>query len=239
MRALLAGELIKVRTTRTALGFGAAATLIVVAIVLLSTLASDPREVADKREVFAFGGAIALLMLFYGAVGATGEFRHRTLAPSVLIAPDRLRLVAARIGAYALTALVFGLVLTAVMLAVGLPLVAGEAGPDPTFADFAGVVGGGLLVVVLAAALGVGFGTLVRNQVGAVIGLVVWSIILEPLVAALSDDLYGYLLGPAMEALALGGSEDTSMLSALLVMLAWTAVTCAAGALVERRRDVV
>ena len=42
MTRLVRGELIKVRTTRTALGFGSASVLLVVAVVLLSTLAMTP-----------------------------------------------------------------------------------------------------------------------------------------------------------------------------------------------------
>jgi ABC-2 type transport system permease protein len=238
MSRLLAGELIKVRTTRTALGFGSAAVLLVVAGVLISILAGDPRTVADKRDTLAFGGIVAILLLLYGAVGATGEFRHRTLAPSVLIAPDRLRLVLARIAAYALTGLVFAVAMTVVALALGVPLLSGEPGPDPSFGDYAGVIGGGLIVVVLAAAIGVGYGTLIRNQVGAVVSILVWLTILEPLIGALSDDVSDYLLGSTMDRVSLGGDEELAMLPAVLVLLAWTAATCAAGALVDRRRDV-
>ena len=42
--------------------------------------------------------------MVFGVVGATGEYRHRTVAPAVLIAPDRLRLLLARALAYAVTA---------------------------------------------------------------------------------------------------------------------------------------
>ena len=42
MGRLIAGELIKVRTTRTALGFGAAALLLVVAGVTITILAGHP-----------------------------------------------------------------------------------------------------------------------------------------------------------------------------------------------------
>jgi ABC-2 type transport system permease protein len=235
---LLAGELIKVRTTRTALGFGAAALLLTLAGVLISILAGHPDTVADKRGALNFGSPVALVMLLFGAVGATGEFRHRTLAPAVLIAPDRLRLFAARTTAYSLTALGLAAVMAFVTVVLGVPLLAGEGGPDLAGGDYVKLVAGGLLAAGLATALGVGFGTLVRNQVAAVVAILVWVTILEPLVGLLSDDALDYTLGSGMNALAQGGDDRLSMLGAALVLLGWVAVFCAAAALVDRRRDV-
>ena len=46
--ALLRGEMIKVRTTRTALGFAGAAVLLVLAVVLITILAGDPHHAAGE-----------------------------------------------------------------------------------------------------------------------------------------------------------------------------------------------
>ena len=51
--------------------------------------------------------------MVFGVVGATGEYRHRTVAPAVLIAPDRLRLLVARALAYGVTAAGVALVMLA------------------------------------------------------------------------------------------------------------------------------
>jgi ABC-2 type transport system permease protein len=239
MSRLLAGELIKVRTTRTALGFGLAAVLLVLAAVLISILTSDLESVQSKVDAVNFGGGIAFVLLVFGAVGSTGEFRHRTLAPAVLIAPDRLRLVIARIAAYSLTALVFAVAMAVVAFAVGLPLLAGEPGPQPTSAEYVRVVAGGVLAVVLAAAIGVSFGTLVRNQVAAVVGILVWIMILEPLLMLLIKERASrYLLGPALGRLGEGGNDEIGFAGSLLVLVAWAVVLCAVGLVVDRRRDV-
>ena len=238
MSRLLRGELIKVRTTRTAFGFAVAALLLALASVLTLLLAGDPDNITDKRAALSFGSIISAVLLIYGVVGATGEFRHRTLAPAVLIAPDRVRLVVARILAYGLTAGIAGVAIGAVTFIIGLPLLAGTSGPSLTAGDYAGVVAGGLLAVVLCAALGVGAGTLVRNQVAAVVGVLVWIFVFEPLVSVIDEDWVQYTLGTAAGALGQGGNSDSSMLSAALVLIAWTAALCAAGALVDWRRDV-
>ena len=238
MGRLVAGELIKVRTTRTALGFAAASLLLVLAGVLVTILAGHPGTVADKRDALNFGAAIALVLLLFGAVAATGEFRHRTLAPAVLIAPDRLRLFLARVAAYALTALALAAVMALVTLAVGVPLLAGEKGPDLAGSDYARVVAGGLIVATLGAALGVAFGTLVRNQVFAVISVLVWITILEPLTGLIDDRVPDYLIGNTLNRVAEGGDADMSFGRATLVLLGWVAAFLLAAALVDRRRDV-
>jgi ABC-2 type transport system permease protein len=235
---LVAGELIKVRTTRTALGFGAASLLLVLASVLITILAGHPDTVVDKRGALNFGGAISLLLLLFGAVAATGEFRHRTLAPAVLIAPDRLRLLLARIAAYALTALVLAAVMALITLVLGIPLLARENGPDLSGSDYVELVAGGLVVATLAAAVGVAFGTLVRNQVFAVMAILVWVTILEPLTGLIDDRVPDYTLGSTLSRVAQGGDDKLGFASAVLVLIAWGAVLMVAAALVDHRRDV-
>jgi hypothetical protein len=238
MTRLLRGELIKVRTTRTALGFGAAAVLLTLAATLISILAGDPVSLDDKRNALNFGGGLGIVLLLFGAVGATGEFRHRTLAPAVLIAPDRFRLVLARLGAYSLTGLLFGLAMGIVALGIGLALLGGEAGPALTGSDYVKLGVGGLIDVVLAAAIGVGVGTLVRNQVAAVVGILVWLSIVEPLTGVIDDSWVRYTLGSTLNRVGLGGDGDMGFGPSILLLAVWAVVLCAAGALLDRRRDV-
>jgi ABC-2 type transport system permease protein len=233
---LIRGELIKVRTTRTALGFATASVLLVLALVLISFLAGDPQSVADKRDSLNVGGVLSVPLLIFGIVGATGEYRHRTIAPAVLIAPGRGRLTVARLIAYMLTALAVGVAMVAVAFVIGLPL-AGD-GESLASSDLVRIAGGGLIVAVLTTALGVGVGVLVRNQVAGVVGALIWLFILSPVLGLIDDDLPNYTTLPA--AGIAGGGSDTSISwgSAVLVLVAWAVAFFAAGLLVERRRDV-
>jgi hypothetical protein len=235
---LIAGELIKVRTTRTALGFGIAALLLTIATVLITTLAASPDTLADKRSALAFGGLLAIFLLIFGAVGSTGEYRHRTLAPAVLIAPDRFRLVVARTIAYGLTSVALGLAIGAVAFGLGIPLLADASGPDLVFRDYAGLAAGGVMTGVFCAVIGVGVGTLIRNQVATIVGLLIWLFVAEPLVGLINDDFPKYTIGIALGALGEGGNGDSSMLTAALVLGGWAALLSIAGALIDRRRDV-
>jgi len=239
MTRLLRGELIKVRTTRTALGFGVAAVLLVLAVVLVTILAGDPTTITDKRGALNVGGALSIPLLLFGIVGATGEYRHRTLAPAVLIAPDRVRLMLARVSAYALTALVVGAAMLAVALVLGVPLLGGQPGPDLQRADYTRLVVGGLIGAVLAVVLGTGIGVLVRNQVAGVVGTLVWIFIAEPLTPLIWGKLRGY--GVLNAAGAVGGSVTHDTLSwagAIAVLAAWAAVFLAVALAVDRHRDI-
>jgi hypothetical protein len=239
MTALIRGELIKVRSTRTALGFALATALLILAQVLIGILTSDLVAVEDKRAAIAVGSTASVTLLVFGIVGATGEFRHRTVAPAVLIAPDRFRLDIARMTAYALTGLLVGAIAIVVALVIGLPLLGDEPGAELEGKHYVAVIVGGLGAAALAAAIGVGVGLLVRNQVAGVVGALVWLFILEPLVSLISDDAVDYTIGEAAGAAGGASTEDAlSWGAGLAVLAAWAVLLVAAGLLVDRRRDV-
>ena len=238
MIPLVHGEMIKVRTTRTALGFGIASVLLVLAIVLLTILTADLDTVQTKRDALNLGGALCVPLLLFGIVGATGEYRHRTLAPAVLIAPDRMRLALARLVAYMFTALAVGLAMAAVALVVGVPLLASEPGPDLAGEDYGVIVGGGILAAVLCTSLGVGIGMVVKNQVAGVVGALVWIVILAPATTLIDDWLVKTLILDAAATLGGARSDEVTWAGALLSLGIWATVFVVAGLAFERRRDV-
>jgi ABC-2 type transport system permease protein len=181
---------------------------------------------------------LSVPLLIFGIVGATGEYRHRTLAPAALIAPDRSRLTLARLLAYLLTAIAVGVAMVVVALAIGLPLLSSQLGPDLAGEDYRRVIGGGLIVASLTAALGVGVGVLLRNQVAGVVGALIWLFILSPLLGLIDEDLPNYTTLPA--AGVAGGSEGDgfSWGGAVAVLVVWALVFNVLGLLAERRRDI-
>jgi ABC-2 type transport system permease protein len=184
------------------------------------------------------GGVLSVPLLIFGIVGATGEYRHRTIAPAVLIAPDRLRLTLARLLAYILTAIAVGVAMVVVALAIGLPLLSSQLGPDLAGADYMRAIGGGLIVASLTAALGVGVGVLVRNQVAGVVGALIWLFILSPLLGLIDDNLPNYTTLAA--AGVAGGSEGDglSWSGAVAVLVVWALVFNVLGLIAEKRRDI-
>jgi hypothetical protein len=127
--------------------------------------------------------SLALTTVFaavQGVVLATSEFRYRSVTTTYLLGgrgPVLLAksAVAAGIGAgYALLAAVLGLL--AGLLGQG-------AARLPTVGGLLAVVGIGIVVCALWAVLGVALGTLVVNQAGAVVALLVYVLAAENLVS--------------------------------------------------------
>jgi ABC-2 type transport system permease protein len=239
--ALLHGELIKVRTTRTALGFATASLLLVLAWVIISILADDPSTLSAKRDALNISPlGLTIPLLLFGIVGATGEYRHRTIAPAVLIAPDRVRLPLARLLAYVLTAIALAVAMVLVALVVGLPLLSSQSGPDLASKDYARMIGGALIVASLTVALGTGVGVLVRNQVAGVVGALIWVLVLAPLLGLIDDRLPSYTT--IVDAAGIvGGSEGDHTLSwagAVGVLAGWALAFNVLGLILEKRRDI-
>ncbi|UGS37879.1 ABC transporter permease [Capillimicrobium parvum] len=242
MIGLLHGEMIKLRTTRTALGFAALVLLLVLASVLLQALLGDPATLDDKRQVVTvagLGGTIPAVLIIFGVVGATGEHRHGTITSTFLIAPDRVRATAAKLLAYFATGVIVAVLVQAIALAIGLPLIAGDPGPDLGGSDILALFLGGAASCGLAAALGVAVGALISHQVAAVVGTLAYLFILEPIVSAVSGDVSSYTVGSTMSAVAgIDFSDSLDPLPAGLVLAAWALVVGTAAVLADRSRDV-
>ncbi len=236
MTALLHGELIKARTTRTMLGYGAIAFVVSVIFVLSATLSGDLASLADKETAIAGGPFFVLL---FGIVGAAGEYRHRTAAPAALVAQGRTRLLIARAGAYGVAGLAIGLVMVSATFAVGLPLIAGEPGPGLQTAAVIAIAAGSLAAAALSTIMGAAVGTLLRNQIAGVVGALVLTQMVQPLIPMIDESAAGFT--PIAAANTLAGTGDAASLApgwALLVLLGWTLTLLGAAAFAERRRDL-
>ncbi|WP_426322236.1 ABC transporter permease [Microbacterium sp. E-13] len=193
--------------------------------------------------------------LLVGTLMVTAEFRHKTLTPTFLATPRRGRVLAAKLAVGALIGLVLGVigivaaVGTSAAFLAGFDLETGIASPD-TWA----MLGRMLLAYVLWTLIGVGVGALVRNQVGAIVGVLVFTQFVEPIgrtAAAFVDglsDATRFLPGAASDALVGasvlaasvpgGSSESLEWWAGGLVLLGYAVVFVVLGHLVSWRRDV-
>ena len=106
MTRLISSELLKLRSTRTALALIASVVGLVVLIGLIATLTAD-FEKDDVRTVDLLGiaGFAQVFALILGILAVTTEFRHGTITPTLIVAPDRVRLVMAKLVAHVLAGL--------------------------------------------------------------------------------------------------------------------------------------
>jgi ABC-2 type transport system permease protein len=89
------------------------------------------------------------------------------------------------------------------------------------------------------AALGVGLGAIVRNQVFAVIGLIVWAMVVDNLLRGLIPSIGGYTPVGASAALVADPADYVLTASAgALLLIGYVAACVAGGSLAVARRDV-
>jgi ABC-2 type transport system permease protein len=242
---LVRAELLKLRTTRTFFGVaGATLGLVLLIVVLTLALTDEFANEDDVRSVLSTAGASGLLLLVLGVVASAGEYRHGTIASTLLVTPNRLRAVGAQTLACALTGLVVGLAAAALTAAIGLPWLSARDAPTLTTGQLLGLFLGGALYAALAAALGTGVGALLRNQVAAVVLVLVLLFIVDPTVSALVDDYAKYSLnglGIAMSGGPASDVEGDDLLPFGVAALLWagyTAVLVLAAATLTARRDI-
>ena len=243
MSALLEAELLKLRTTRTFVALVAAAVTLSLLVVVITLLLSDRLTSAEMRDTLT-ADFTSLFILLLGVIGMTGEWRHRTITSTVLAAPDRMRLLAAKLLAYAAAGALLSLAVTLATAIVGAVLASTQGHESLEVSDMLDVLWRNVVVAALLGAFGVCIGAIVRNQVVAMIGLLFFAFIVEPLVLALAFDVGRF--GPTVGAPAgvqdlpdfTDGEELLAPAAAALVMLAWIGVLFAAAAALLRGRDL-
>ena len=247
MSAQIAAELLKLRTTRTGLALIGSVVGIVVLISLLATLTGDPDGdefvVRDLMGIAGFSQPFALVL---GILAVTSEFRHGTITPTLIAAPDKTRLVLAKLVAHVLAGLLLGALAVGLCSAIVLlGLSARDIETGLSGGEIARIMAGQTLAAAIWAALGVGLGALVRNQVGAIVGALVWTFLGENLlgiVPGIGDAIRKYGTLGASNALGDLETENTgdvlSQVPGGLLLTAYAAVFVVAGVLALRGRDV-
>jgi ABC-type transport system involved in multi-copper enzyme maturation permease subunit len=243
LTALLRAELLKLRTTRTFAALVGTALALSLLVVGLTTALGDNFTDADVRELFTADFS-SLFISLLGVMGMAGEWRHRTITSTILAAPDRLRLLAAKTLSYAAAGTVLSLIVTVTIMAVGTLILSGRGQTTFAAGDLADVLWRNLVVAALLGAFGVCVGGLLRNQIVAIVGLLVLSFALEPAVLAVAEDVgrFGPMVGAPSGIQGINPFEEGKLLApgiAVLVMLAWVAIGFLATAVILRRRDLV
>lgn len=205
--------------------------------VVVAVASGTLHGVNQKEEALS---RLPILLLVWGLVGAAGEYRHRTAAPAALMARHgRGTLLAARLAAYGATGLGLGTVTTGASLALGLPLLGDQPGPDLDLAQIGSVVAGNLAACVLSAILGAAIGALVRNQIVGVVVLLVVNFAVVPLIAGAQEGLANLTPFGASSVLSRMTHDTTlSVAAAGAVLAAWTVVVAGGALACERRRDL-
>jgi ABC-2 type transport system permease protein len=246
--AQLRAELHKQRSTRTAVGLFAAMLGLVLLAVLLHGVGLPAERVDGPSEqltmLFGWGEFVgALFAALLGAMSITGEIRHGTIRPTFLVTPWRSRVVAAKVWASMLIGAVFGLAAGAVAAGVGTATLRAR-GIDVQLdgGDYALLLAGGTAAAALWAAIGVGLGALVRNQVPTLVGICAWLLFVEGLLVGDIADIADIgRFAPGAAAAAISGQDPDRLLApavGLVLLVIYAAAAAVAGSLATSRRDV-
>lgn len=244
MRAAFVAVVLKLRTTRTVLSLSLAMLGLVMLAVALHGFglpARDLAELSSQRRVLIAGETVgAVFAALLGAMSIIAELRHGTIRPTFLGIPHRRTVVAAMALTNGLVGLAFGLIATATAAAVGeLAFAARDIPSQLNSGDYAQLIAGGAIASSLWAAIGLGVGSLVRNQVGAIVGIFIWLQIIENLLIDSVPDVSRYMPGSLAQAIA--GSQIGALgspIAALLFLIGYAAVVLLIGASRVVRSDV-
>ena len=252
MTRLIRSELSKLSTVRsTWLVFGLVAVFsgLTVGGMLLLSENMGPGAIADPafQMEMLLPTEVSLFALLLGTVIATSEFRHGTIISSVLTTPSRWKILPAKAVAAALAGLAMTAIAVVINAAVGLPWLAvvGESYAFDTgrVAALAGLAG---LNAALIAVLGVGVGALLRNQVAAIVAVVVVTMVVSPLLMGLAPDI-GWYSPVGLENVLTSGTGILEVAgldapfgapTAAALLGAYAAAALAAGGAVLTKRDV-
>jgi ABC-2 type transport system permease protein len=243
---LVRTELLKLRTTRMLYALLGALLLIVALANVVGVLATPVDELAGEENQAGFFGAAAsgiIFVLLLGVMLMAGEFRHGTITQTLLITPERWKVLVAKIAAAGILGFAFGVIAEAFSLITAVPLLT-LRGVDLALGDEAvELILGTVLTTTLCAMLGVALGTLIRNQVVAIIAVFAALLIVEPIVTGLIEGRWpeipkyfpGHVITAAFDPEA---GDVLSRGGAVAVLLAYVAVLAGLGERLVLSRDV-
>lgn len=246
--SLVAAELLKLRTTRAPfwLVLVAAAIAAIAASAQVGAGSLDDDPALSLAQGATFGAMFAAVL---GILIVTNEYRHGTVMTTFLAEPRRERVLAAKLAAAAVTGVVFALVTGVVTAAIALPWLASRGDALALDGQAAEAVVRLTLAFVLWAVLGAAVGAVIQNQVGTIVALFVWFLVLESLVGVFSslllaelgepDPVSPYLPGSVLSGVV-GGEFSEFVLSgpaATGLALLYVAALSLLGALSVTRRD--
>jgi ABC-2 type transport system permease protein len=246
MTRLFAAELLKLRTVRSTWGFLLVALLFAGLVAAGNIGGSTEEDRLDPELQFrvvldaSFPGAVLALLL--GIILVTNEFRHGTIARTLLATPRRLRFVAIKLvtggvtGALLMVAMLVVIAVTSVIWlgALDIPLAPDEAADG---------VWRALVVATVAGLFGAAIGGAVHSQVGALVGSLLWMFVLEPICWVILGLLDVEGVSEYLPAAALGGAVDSTdeglpWEASVGISLAWAAFAAVLAVVRTSRRDI-
>lgn len=252
MRALVAAELLKLRTTRMQAGLLVATLFLASLAVVVNAPTASKDSTLSLEDPSALARLVGLsfavpevLMLLLGVLAFTQEFRYGTVSSTFLVSPQRPRVLTAKWLAVALASIPVSVITIVVAVGLSVPLIKARDGRLAAGTQLWQVIGAALLVLALYGVIGTAVGAVVRNQIVAVVGVLVWMLVVEQILISSYPAVGRWLpTGASFGLLQLGplGSTKGALLAvpaAGALVVAYTAVAAAVAWVVTPKRDVL
>ncbi len=253
MRSLVHAELVKLRSTRTP-AWLLVATLALMGLGIAVSVPSSgaTNSVVPLHDPHLLGSIIAdvlgvpqVTMLILGVLTYTQEPRYGTITSTFLVEPRRHRVLAAKGVALALTGVVMAAFTTAVALSIGAVVIQARHGNITLDARLGQTVAGGVLVMVLYGIAGLAAGTLIPNQIVAIITTLIWTLFAERLLIQGLPRIGKWTPGGAADAVVqriydpATSNGPLGVPTAGLLLAAYAAALACLARVVAPRRDVL
>jgi hypothetical protein len=242
MDRTIRSEFRKVRTTRSALSLLAGLIALSIAATWAAAAQASPAELATAltrpNALLAIVIALPVFVAILGIRSHTDEVRHGSVAATFLATPARRRVLAAKSFVSGAVSAAFGAIaMLAGVATVAVYVVAHHAALTIDVAMIATLFAKAIVLATAWGVIGVAIGVVIRQQVAAIVGLLVWMLIGEGLLSGAVPALTRWL--PAQSAIiGLGFDDGTISLVAAVVALGWIAAAQSLAAVMVQR-DVV
>ena len=239
MIAQIRAELLKIRTTRTTIGLILGMIALILLFTLLSGLLTHPSGLAsrqDQRQLLSLSSLAGVFSALAGVLLVTSEYRFGTIRPTILFNPTRSHVLTAKVIAGASAGIAFGVL----GWAVGYPIF--EARGITVLlssGDILLLTLGGLAGAALWGAIGAGLGTIIHNQVGGIITLLAWGLVVDNLLFGLVPSVGRFT--PTRASDALMGLREHHLLApgaGAITLIAWAGALAALGIALSVRQDI-
>jgi ABC-2 type transport system permease protein len=243
MNSQIRAELLKIRSTRTTIGLILGMIALILLFTLLSGLLTHPSGLAsreDQRQLLSLSSLAGVFSALAGVLLVTSEYRFGTIRPTILFNPMRSHVLTAKVIAGALAGIAFGVLGEAVGWAVGYPIFEARGITVVlSSGDILLLTLGGLAGAALWGAIGAGLGTIIHNQVGGIITLLAWGLVVDSLLFGLVPSVGRFT--PTRASDALMGLREHHLLApgaGAITLIAWAGALAALGIAQSVRQDI-
>jgi ABC-2 type transport system permease protein len=242
MIAQVRAEVLKIRSTRTTTWLILGMIALVLLFTLLPGLFTHSGGLAsrqDQRQMLSASSFAGVFAALAGVLLVTSEYRYGTIRPTFLFNPVRSHVLGAKAVVGAVAGLAFGILGEAISWAIVYAVLDGRGitivltRSNVLLLTFGGLAG------AARGTIGVGVGAIIHNQVGAIVTLLAWGLVVENLLFGLVPSVGRFLPSRAADGLmGLGTAHLLSPGASAITLIAWASALAVVGTALSVRQDI-